>query len=147
MPFPQQVDSKSIMQASFMTGVDRNIFGGVLLYHLQKKDNDKSDKDTSISTQLLVIWGYRCSELYSHALLIEHESVLVWKKDKLKRLYDEYNSKYDTGFIIVNWLLNDNTKLEIGVIPMRNGFEMELFISEECLSPGPIKPLLIDSNR
>jgi hypothetical protein len=40
------------MKANFMTGIDRDTFGGALLYNLQWEDG------ASISTQLLVIWGY-----------------------------------------------------------------------------------------
>jgi hypothetical protein len=73
IPFPQQVNSKSEMKVNFKTGIYRNTFGGVLLYHLQRKKSDvfddrpNIDKDTSISTQLLVIWEFRIDRFYSHA--------------------------------------------------------------------------------
>jgi hypothetical protein len=139
--FPRQVNSKSIMKTSFITGIDRDTFGGILLYHLQRKVN------VSISTQLLMIWGYKPNKLYSHALLIEHESTLVWNEDKLKRLYDAYNSQCDASTNIGRWLLNDNTKLRT-VFKLSHGcFETEVVISRERRLPLLRKPLWIDSNR
>jgi hypothetical protein len=143
---PQQVDSNRIMRTNFITSTDQDTFGGVLLYRLQRKENDKSDKDTSISTQLLVIWGYKHNEPYSHALLIEYEDTSVWKKDKLKRLYNVYSSQYDIGFNTEVWSLDDNEKLKTAVKTSDDGFKMEITISEEYFS-YPRKVLWIDSNR
>jgi hypothetical protein len=42
--FPQEVDSNSIVKVSFIAGIDRDTFGGALLYNLQQKE------DESIST-------------------------------------------------------------------------------------------------
>jgi hypothetical protein len=144
MPFPQQVDSNRIMKTNFITSIDQDTFGGVLLYHLRRKEDAK---DTSTSTQLLLIWGRRHNEPYSHALLIEHESTFVWKKDKLKRLYDEYNSQYDIGPGMESWLLNDDSKLRIMVKTSHNGFEMEVVISDGKHLLCLIRPLWVDPNR
>jgi hypothetical protein len=101
--FPQQMNSDSSVKVGFRTSINENMFGGVLLYHLQRKE------DKSISVQLLVIWRCESDELYSYTWLIEHESTLVWNKDKLKILYDRYNIRYDTH---EKWLLDDGTELE-----------------------------------
>jgi hypothetical protein len=121
----QQVDSKSIVKANFKTGMDQVTFGGVLLYHLSRKE------DTSISTQLLVIWGYKSNKLYSHVRLIEHESTLDWDKEKLRMLYDEYDSQYNIDFIMEGRLLSDNTKLKTKCETSRGGLEMSVVIYEE----------------
>jgi hypothetical protein len=140
MHLPQKVDSNHIMKANFMTGIDRDTFGGVLLYHLQRKEN------ASVSTQLLMIWGYKSYGFYFHTLLIEHESALVWSKDRLKRLYDLYNSQYDIKSSVKIWLLNDNTELKTVCETSHGGFEVELIISEEKAQFHLIRPLCIDSN-
>jgi hypothetical protein len=104
--FPQQVDSKSSVKIKFKIGISLDTSGGVLLYHLQRKE------DTSISAQLLVIWGHKSNKLYSDVWLIEYESTLVWNEDKLKMLYDVYNIHHDLYYKLSGWLL-DSTILEI----------------------------------
>jgi hypothetical protein len=153
--FPQRVNSESIMKFNFKTSIDRETFGGVLVYHLQRKKNDKfkgrsnTDKNTSTSIQLLVIWGYKSHKPYSHAWLIEHERTLVWSKDKLKRLWHVYHSQ-DSMELVSNrkkWLLNDNMRLKTEYETSYGGFEMKIIISEERHRLYPIKPLWIDPNR
>jgi hypothetical protein len=141
--FPRQVNSKSIMKVNFITGLGRQTFGGALLYHLQGKEG------VLTSTQLLVIWGYRFDWIYSHALLIEHESTFVWNEDKLERLYNAYNSQYEvyTTIFREEWLLDDNTILKTACESSYRGFETEVIISEDEYLSRPIKPLWIDPNR
>jgi hypothetical protein len=144
--FPQQVNPESIMKVNFVTGVDRDRFGGALLYHLQREE------DTSISTQLLVIWGCRPNDtylhtLYPHAWLIEHESTLVWDKDKLKMLYDKYDDHWYTKSDLGLWLLNDNTELRTEYKTSYGGYGMEITISENENMLYPMKPLWVDPNR
>jgi hypothetical protein len=126
--FPQQVGSKSEMKVNFKIGMSGDAFGGALLYHLQR------NVDTSISTQLLVIWKFRINKLYSHTWLIEHESTLIWSEDMLERLYDVYNSQIDTEFIFGagKWMLDDKTELQTKCKSLYNDdFEMNITISEE----------------
>jgi hypothetical protein len=137
--FPQQVNPESKMKVNFITGTDRDRFGGVLLYHLQRKEN------TSI--QLLVIWGYKSERIYLDAWLVEHESALVWDKGKLKMLYDRCNIKYGLYYKLNAWLLDDNTKLKTWCTSSHGGFKMEITISEERYASTFQKPLWIDSNR
>jgi hypothetical protein len=153
---PQKMDSKNIMRATFKTSAERDTFGGILLYHLQRNGNSESDqrsnadKDASISTQLLVMWEFRIDNLYSHVWLIEHESVLTWGEDKLERIYDVYDSLYDTDIIFNTgrWLLEDDTKLQAVCETSDEGrFEINITISEEKDLTRPRKPLWIDSNR
>jgi hypothetical protein len=141
--FPQQVDSRSIMRVNFVTGVDRETFGGALLYQLQRKTN------TTVITQLLVIWGYSIHGFYSRALLIEHESILTWNEDKLKKLHHVYNNQYAAylDFGRSTLLLDDNTKLQIGTETSRGDFKIEVVISEEGRLFYPRKPQWVDSNR
>jgi hypothetical protein len=151
---PQQVNSKNRVEIDFKTIMYRSTFGGVLLYHLQRKKNDESnnraDEDTAISTQLLVIWEFRIGKLYSHAWLIEHENTFVWSEDMLKKLYDVYNSQVDTEFIFDSgrWLLDNNTMLQIICkASYKRSFEMNITISEEKDLLHPTKPLWVDPNR
>jgi hypothetical protein len=156
---PQQVNSKGKMKVDFITGVNRDTFGGVLLYHLQRKEsdesNDRSDidgvsiKDTSTSSQLLVIWGRKSDCLYSHVYIVEHENTLVWNEDKLERLYHIYDSQYKAYFILVQeeWLLDGKTMLKTVCKSSHGGFKMDVIISEDKYSFSPIKPLWVDSNR
>jgi hypothetical protein len=48
--FPQQVDFKSTMEVNFKTDIDRDTFGGALLYHLQRKKNDESGDRSDMGT-------------------------------------------------------------------------------------------------
>jgi hypothetical protein len=140
--FPQQVSSKGKMKVNFITGVDRGTFGGALLYHLQRKEN------ASMSSQLLVIWGYESDKIYLHVWLVERKSTLVWNKDKLKRLCNVYNSQYHLGSITKEWLLDDNTKLKTRCkTSYESGLEMVVIISEEKDLLHPVKPLWIDPIR
>jgi hypothetical protein len=141
--FPQKVNSRSIMKINFIINIYRGMFGGVLLYRLQRKEN------TSISTQLLVIWGYKSNKPYLHTLLIEHDSALTWNKDKLERLYHIYDNQY-ARFFVTNmniWSLDDNTKLQTFHLSSHGGFEMNIIISEERNQFLPQKPLWADPDR
>jgi hypothetical protein len=140
MQFSQQVNT-NLMKVNFITGVDRDTFGGALLYDLQRK------KDTSISAQLLVIWGYRFNRAYSDAWLIEYESTFVWNEDKLRRLHDVYSSQHNINSNTVRWLLDDNTELETMCESTHGGFGMEVIISEEENQIHLIKPLWVNPNR
>jgi hypothetical protein len=140
--FPQQVNSKSKMQTNFRTSIDQDTFGGALMYRIQRK------MDTSTSTQLLAIWGYNTFGFYLHALLIEHKNTLAWNEDKLKKLYDVYNSQLHASPLTVrSWLLDDDTKLQTSSGSSHGGFRMEVTISEDKYMRSPRKPLWIDSNR
>jgi hypothetical protein len=141
MQLPQQVDSNSIVKVNFKTGINQDTFGGALSYRLQWKD------DASTSTQLLVIWGWNSYKFYSHARLIEHESTLVWDKDKLKTLYDGYDSRYNIDLDTEEWLLDDDTKLKTKCETLRGGLEMNIIISEEKHISFRRKPLWVDSKR
>jgi hypothetical protein len=138
--FPQRVNPESVMKANFITGMNRDVFGGALLYHLKRK------MDASISTQLLVIWGYGSYLPYSRALLIEHENTFTWDEDKLKRFYDACSRHRYAYFFTNDWLLNDNTRLGTWYPPSR-GFKMNVSISKRQCLFLPRKPLWVDPNR
>jgi hypothetical protein len=99
--FAHQLIPNSVMAVKLQTGMDQDTLGGALLYHLQKKE------DTLIGTQLLVIWGYKSDRIYLHAWLIEHESTFDWDRNKLKKLYDVCDSRYDIESNMGRWLLDD----------------------------------------
>jgi hypothetical protein len=144
--FPQKVNPKSITKINFITGVDRDTIGGVLLYRLPQKT------DTSTHTQLLFIWGYRCNIfypllVYSQVWLIEHEDTLVWDKDKLRMLYDKYYELWYTDDDSGPYLLNDNTKMNVEEGFFYGGYEMHAFVSEEKRYLSYRKPLWVDPNR
>jgi hypothetical protein len=142
--FPQQVNSNSIMKANFITGMDENTFGGALLYRLQRS------VDTSISTQILIIWKYRSYEPYSDVWLIEHESTLIWDEYKLRRLYNIYNSQYEvyTTTHQGEWLLDNNTELKTKCkTSYERDLKVDIIISKGEHLSHPIKPLWVDSNR
>jgi hypothetical protein len=137
---PHQVDSKSKIKVQFKNRMYRSRFCGVLLYHLQRKESSESgnridiDKDASISTQLLVIWEFRIDRLDLHACLVEHESAVAWDEDKLKELYNTYDSRYDADIALNagRWILNDNTKLRIVCeTSYEGGFGINIIIFEE----------------
>jgi hypothetical protein len=139
--FLQQVDSKSEMRVKFKSGIIQDTVGGILLYRLQWGE------DVSTSTQLLVIWGCKFNRFYSHVRLIEHESTLDWDKDKLKMLYDIYDSQCNINFNRREWFLDDSIKLKTKCEISHGGLEMIIIISEEKDIPLPRKPLWIDSKR
>jgi hypothetical protein len=139
--FPRQVNTNRIMRATFITGIDRDTFGGALLYNLQRKEN------ASISAQLLVIWGYKYNRIYSHTQLIEHESTFTWDENKLEKLYGVYSIRYDPGSSMNEWLLDDNTVLKTVCESSHGGFKMEVIIFEEKEQLHPTKPLWIDTKR
>jgi hypothetical protein len=139
--FPLQVNTNRIMKASFITGINRDTFGGALLYHLRQKE------DASIITQLLVIWGYKSDGLYSYVLPIEHKNTLVWNEDKLKRLYNIYDSQCNVSSNIERWLLNNNTNLKAECELSHGGFGMNIIVSEEKNRVHLTRPLCIDPNR
>jgi hypothetical protein len=86
--------------------------------------------------------------LYLHAWLIKHENT-VWSEDRLKWLYDVYDSRLsaDTIFNAERWLLDDNTKLQIICKASYKDFRMYIVISEEKYLLRPQKPLWVDLNR
>jgi hypothetical protein len=142
MQFPQQVDSRNIMKANFMTGIDQYAFGGALLYRLRWKESD-----ASMSVHLLVIWKYNSDWIDSHALLVELENTLDWDKDKLKGLHDVYDIRRDIGSRLgERWLSND-TKLRTECGISCRGFKMEIIISEASDLLLLIRPPRVDPNR
>jgi hypothetical protein len=149
----QKVDSKSKMKLNFRIDMNGDTLGGVLLYHLQGRKNDeydsRSDKNTSASTQLLVIWRIRIDRFYLHALLIKHESTHVWNEHKLERLFHVYDNQYNlySRDNPSDWLLDDSTVLNVECESSHRGFEMEVIISEERSMLRPKKPFWVDSNR
>jgi hypothetical protein len=118
--FPQQMNFKSIMKANFMIGIDRDMFGGALLYHLQGEENT--------SVQLLVTWGYSSYGPNSHAQFIQ-QSTPDWDKDKLEALYDIYHNQHNACSNTGEWWLNNNTKLKTECA-ISFGFRMKVTISE-----------------
>jgi hypothetical protein len=139
--FPRQVNTSSIMKVNFRAGIDRDMFGGALLYHLQREE------DAPIIAQLLVIWGHKFHIPYSDTWLIKHEDTFVWNEDKLKKLHDAYVSQYGASLRVTDWLLDDNTKLQTVHETSHEGFEMRVIISRLISLPPYMEPLLIDSNR
>jgi hypothetical protein len=141
---PKQANSKRSMHVKVPINLDT--FGGVLLYHLQRKENDKT---TSTSTQILVIWGRSSDWFYSNVYIVEHENALDWNKDKLERLYDEYDSQYyvRSNIDMYEWLLDDNIMLKTTCESSHGDLKMQVIISEEIYLDRPIKPLWIDANR
>jgi hypothetical protein len=135
------VNSNVITKISFITGADQDTFGGALLYHLQGK------KNTSVSTQLLVIWGYNSHGPYSHVSLIEHESTLVWNKDKLMRLYNVYNSQPSVYIGTEKWILDDNIRLNTYCRTSHGGFKMNISLYKKESSIPPKNPLWVDPNK
>jgi hypothetical protein len=121
--FPQQVNSNNIIKIKFATGIDRDTFGGALLYNLQRECG-------TISAQLLVIWGYKSCGIYSHAWIIKHESTLIWDKNKLKRFHDVYNSRRDEYLNIGRWGLDNNTELRTECVTSHGGFAIAVIIFE-----------------
>jgi hypothetical protein len=94
-----------------------------------------------------MIWGFKSDHLYSCAWLIEHERTFTWNEDKLRRLYDVYNSQYDRDFNAEEWLLDDNAMLKTVCALSHGGFEMNIFISEEKDLSYHRKPLWVDPSR
>jgi hypothetical protein len=143
--FSQKVNPKNIMKANFKNRIGQNTFGGALLYRLQEKE------DTSTINQLLVIWGYDPEGgLYLNAYLIEHDIIVIWNEDELKRLHDVYSSQYKAYIALiweVYWLLDDNMKLKIERKMSRGGLEMNITISDHESSLSSIKPLWVDPIR
>jgi hypothetical protein len=135
--FPQQVNTKSIMRANFMAGVNRDTFGGILLYHLQRKEG------ASTGAQLLVIWGYRDDIHYLDVHIIEYEGTLDC--DKLKKLYNVYNC-HDI-WLDKKWLLNDDKLLETRSRMSYGDFEIRVIISEIEYMFSHRRPLRIDPNN
>jgi hypothetical protein len=109
------------MKANFTTGIDRDTFGGALLYNLQWEEG------ASISTQLLVIWGYNPDGSYLRVRRIEHENTYNWDKDKLKELYDVYSSP-DKSCACDDWKLDNSTRLGILCSMLYSGSKMDVTI-------------------
>jgi hypothetical protein len=149
--FPQQVNSESTMKVSFKTDIDQATFGGALLYHLQKREDESgdwsdTDEDESISIKLLVIWGCKSDCFYSRAYIILHESTFTWNEEKLKMLYNLYNSQYQLCTKTGEWWLHVDLMLKTKCKRRHAGLEIVVSISEEYLK-YPREPLWFDSNR
>jgi hypothetical protein len=141
--FPRKVNPNSKIKVNFITDIDQEAFGGALLYHLQQKEG------ASIGVQLLVIWGYEDSMIYSHTWLIEHESTLVWDEDKLEKLYHIYDSQHKaySNLCWRVWSLDHNGRLDTKCRSSNGGFEIEVIISVSNYILPSIRPLWVDSNR
>jgi hypothetical protein len=101
--------------------------------------------DASTSAQLLVIWGCQSRRIYSQAYIIEHETTLDWNENNLERFYNVCNCQENIGFGVDDCLLDYDTILKISFMSSRNGFEMNIIISEgNCLFQTPLR---VDSNK
>jgi hypothetical protein len=154
--FPdQKVDANTVAVASFGRDIVKNEFSGALIYKLQRKNiesnypsNMDNTKNTSTSTQLLIMWGSNDrSEISLHTLLIKHSNEITWDEDKLKKLHAMYHDLLEKDKVVrYTWLLDDVTVLKT-VLKWEYRRNMTEIIISECTREEDSKePLWVPSD-
>jgi hypothetical protein len=149
----QNVEVGSTRQAGFNIGYDQGKSTGALMYKLQRKNIDKSNKETisneeeAICIQLVAIWKvYESGKTCVDSVLIEHDKDSILDRDRLSKLA-EYYDLFDVQDLIENtWLMRDNTVLVTSVIVTREEayYKLKITISEGTINKYTWRPLYID---
>jgi hypothetical protein len=154
--FPdQKVDANTVAVASFGRDIVKNEFSGALIYKLQRKNiesnypsNMDNTKNTSTSTQLLIMWGSNDrSEISLHTLLIKHSNEITWDEDKLKKLYSMHLDLLVSDKAVRDTWLIDNVTVLRTMLRWEYGKNMtKIIISEETREDDSKEPLWVPSS-
>jgi hypothetical protein len=164
------------MKIGFRFDLDQDDPGGILMYKLRRKRNERFDHQSIIDTiyakvieeaskmmQLLVTWKIeRLEEPNVNIMLVEYGNESALNEDKLIQLYDKVNdihfysleeTFFDHDSLSFDssrhtWLMCDNTVLAVPYKVVREeDFELKITISQEFRDLDTIKSMWIDAER
>jgi hypothetical protein len=152
------------MKIGFRFDPNRDEFGGILVYEMQKKEIMRSDhqssidaiyaktiEETSKAMRLLVTWKIkRFGEFKVDIVLVEYDNKSVMSKDRLAQLYDKIDVmpfNHDPPYNCT-WLVSDNAVLTVTYEIMRKeSLELKVTMSKGIKNLNIIRPMWIDSTR
>jgi hypothetical protein len=170
IPPDQEVGANAMARARFGRNATKYEFSNVLIYKLQRKkcieSNEQSkadsisEKDTSTSLQLLVMWISNDKHRYSvRALLIKHSNTITWNEDTLEKLHSMYLALFNKGLRIDvlstrnkhysvkdTWLLDNVTVLIIELKWEEESRTFEITISKGTGEHDTVEPLWVSSS-
>jgi hypothetical protein len=160
VPPEQQVDTGTIMEASFGMYFNQIRLRGALLYKLQRKHASRTDnqpnnstvfiEDTATNIYLLVIWyiGDWCHKVC--VCLIEFPRNFTCDEDKLWALYKEYDKYIYENYKadMFTWLVHDSTVMKIrSEVTYGSGCKLDIIIFEGTGGHYMERPMKIDPER
>jgi hypothetical protein len=159
VPPIQQIDTGTIIEASFGIAFKQKDFKGALLYKLQGKYAARTDnllnnrtasiEDTTTNIYFLVIWyiGDHIHRFY--ALLIDCSDNFIWDEDKLWVLYRKYSERFkywDTSTI--TWLMHSDAIVKTRFdVTYGSDCKLDIVISEGIGKYNMWRPMRIDLGR
>jgi hypothetical protein len=153
----QCVDVGFATQVGFNIGLDQYGTVGVLMYKLQRKSVDQSNKEDIASeeeatcVQLVMIWKIDSPKgFYINSYLIEHDGGHVWDRVRLTLLaYKCELVNIQHSPIEETWLMRDHTVLmtSLNATCEEECCKLEMTISETSIKDDTMRPMYIDLNR
>jgi hypothetical protein len=152
----QRVDIGSTTQAGFNIDPAQETSICILIYKLERKNIDQSNKEVVSSEeatciQLVIIWEMNSfKEFCVNSFLIEHIKSRVWDRDgliKLAKRHKIFSIQHST--IEGTWLMYNSTALmmSLNVIHEEEGYKLEMIISKGGINKHIQRPEYIDLIR
>jgi hypothetical protein len=146
----EEVDAGNMTSVDLLSSLPT--FEGVLIYELQKGDDESDDQFESTHILFFVAWkaeGYKKFHMFVH--LIEYDEYIDWDELKLREYYQRYANQLCTytGPIKNTWLIDDGTVLITRLkldLTQRAGV-LNVTISEGIRDSRTEKPLWVNPER
>jgi hypothetical protein len=142
----QRIDVGSTMQTDFNINSIKEESISILMYNLQRKNNDESNETRC--TRLVMVWKvdkFKRSHLVLR--LIESYKWIFWHKDMVMRVARDFSrSSVSYGSIEDTWLMHDNAVLMTSANITREArcYKIEITISEGSMKDNTQRLLYID---
>jgi hypothetical protein len=157
LPPDQNVDVDSTMQTGFNINRSWRESFGILMYKLQRKNIDQSDKgnmsseDETTYIQLVIVWKVSSfKEFLVDSYLIEHDKDRVWDRNRLMKLANLYRLRdIQHGPIEMTYLMHDNTVLmtSLSVTFEERYYKLDITISKTGRKYDTLRPEYFDVDR
>jgi hypothetical protein len=151
-PPGHKVHAGDTMRSSFIIKSD-DMSHGALICELQRRQSHEFaeiSEDTSSAVHLLVFWESSNSwNLYTDALLVEHDKVFDWNRDNLEEFYNKNINRFRlcSDSATEAWLLDDNVTLMTTFEIMNNDRTLDITISEVERDNNTRMPVRIDLEK
>jgi hypothetical protein len=148
------------VEASFGIVFKQKDFEGALLYKLQRKHANITDKhpnsstasinDTATNVYFLVVWDVKDHNHKFYVCLIECPDDFTWDEDKLWTWYNQYYYQFNKDYELnlITWSMHDNTVMKIRRnVTYGSDYKLDISISEGTGKYNMKRPIKIDPKR
>jgi hypothetical protein len=160
LPPSQCVDAGSTMQVDYNIETDQEESESMLMYKLQRKNIDQSNKEDISSEeetciQLFIMWRFTNSkEFHVISFLAEHDEGNVLDRDGLIKIAKscepvDIQLGVQLGSVNETWLMHDNTvsMTSWNVAHEEECYKLEITISEASIRDNTRRPRYMDVDR